>query len=86
MLTCNDCAHWEACRNILEAFNPEYKNKNIIIHEICEKFQNKEDFVKVVRCKDCIYHDNEKYCYRCDWYVDNNMNDDDYCSYGERRE
>lgn len=80
MMSCNDCAHWEACRNILEAFNPEYKNKNIIIHDTCEKFKNKEDFVKVVRCKDCIY-----YGYLCDWHVEGYMNDDDYCSHGEER-
>ena len=58
---------------------------NIIIDE-----QPPVDAVEVVRCKDCILfcpeeirklYDTEKYCMRTGWLC----NDDDFCSYGERR-
>ena len=42
---------------------------------------------ELVRCKDCKYYDNEPYgdvvmCYRGLGWTD----DDDYCSFGERRD
>lgn len=43
------------------------------------------DAVEVVRCKDCKQFYATKHCYMCHWW---NMvvRDDDFCSYGERRE
>ena len=48
-----------------------------------------EDIVKVVRCKECKYRDtnygiadNDE----CRWLPDERPNDDDFCSFGERRE
>lgn len=37
----------------------------------------------VVRCKDCLHHDGNKYCdliNQAGWY------DEDFCSYGERKD
>ena len=55
------------------------------------------DAVEVVRCKDCKwYKESEflkpiKFCYRLkhpveDRHIGYNFSDDDYCSYGERKE
>lgn len=46
------------------------------------------DAVEVVRCRDCKY--NPRYCDdweedHCVWMYDQMPEDDDYCSYGERR-
>ena len=41
-----------------------------------------EDFVKVVRCKDCYYFTSGKYC---GLNTGEATNEDDYCSYGVRR-
>ncbi len=46
------------------------------------------DAVEVVRCKDCIYYDWKGYrqgCGQCQWSFAV-VEDDDYCSKGERRE
>lgn len=39
------------------------------------------DAVPVVRCRDCVYW-NDRWCYINDGYFE----DDDFCSYGERKE
>ena len=48
-----------------------------------------EDVREVVLCKDCIYwqDNNDGYPHEeCRWGHDETPNEDDYCSYGERRE
>ena len=47
MVTCKDCIHFDACRNILELFAPKYKGKNMTFTKRCAKFKNKADFVEV---------------------------------------
>jgi hypothetical protein len=50
------------------------------------------DAVPVVRCKDCKFKNTSWYDKRdmleefCRWDRDESPNDDDYCSYGERKE
>ena len=46
------------------------------------------DLVPVVRCKDCKYWDNGNLSFECPWdYGRHGSSDeDDFCSYGERRE
>lgn len=47
------------------------------------------DMVAVVRCKDCRYRFYDKYndCYMCDRHeYGESFEDDDFCSWGERRE
>lgn len=58
----------------------------------CRYFEEKEDVVPVVRCKDCKYYkaqkqsvnwkNKKKYCCRV---VALKVNENDYCSYGERK-
>lgn len=48
------------------------------------------DAVEVVRCKDCKYRCNGKDCYHplllsWSWGAIRNVKDDDFCSYGERK-
>ena len=45
------------------------------------------DVVPVVRCKDCKHYDGD-FCNSHQWWNDDSfitVDDDDYCSYGERR-
>lgn len=46
------------------------------------------DAVSVVRCKDCKYRtvDNDVARYNCGLHLVVNLNDNDFCSRGERRE
>lgn len=49
---------------------------------------NSKDLVPVVRCRDCKYWDNGNLSFECPWdYGRHGSSDeDDFCSYGERRE
>lgn len=84
--TCNDCIHYDACKNILLNSKPEYKNKNLIVTGVCKLFKNKADFVEVVRCGQCKYwklnpHNlHGGYCRHCE-----GASIDHFCSYGERK-
>lgn len=61
-------------------------------HEKCMELEilKRENMVEVVRCKDCKYwqeyqeghYPNEL----CPWDKNETTDEDDYCSYGERRE
>ena len=57
-----------------------------IVHviDVLEQIMNTPtvDAVEVVRCKDCKYHDNEENLPICIIGAEDN----DYCSWGERRE
>lgn len=60
----------------------------ISLRDAREKISNfpAADVVAVVRCKDCIHRDPEDK--RCDcgcWHVPFTVDDDDFCSCGERR-
>lgn len=58
--------------------------------EMCEVYEryNKGDLVPVVRCKDCKYTtiDNDVVRRNCGLHLVVNLNDDDFCSRGERKE
>ena len=60
--------------------------ENVSLEE-ADEYLGKYDYVRVVRCKDCEFTDESLdgdysyWCLRHGSYV----NDDDYCSYGERR-
>lgn len=48
-----------------------------------------EDLVKVVRCKDCKYYQDNNNGYphnECKWRQDETPDADDFCSYGERKD
>ena len=46
-MTCKDCIHWDACKNLLEKIAPAYKGKNLVFSFACNHFKNKADYVKV---------------------------------------
>lgn len=81
---CKECIHCEVCDYWEKEAYPndcEYNDG-----EPCEYFKSAADVAHVVRCKDCIisyYHsDGDFVCGRTGVNVD----DDDFCSYGERRD
>ena len=48
-----------------------------------------QDYVKVVRCKDCCHrvHDEERHLYYCEkYYGQGDVSDENFCQWGERRE
>lgn len=88
-MTCKDCLYQKTCH-----FEAHYLDRKTWgkykdgVEKSCPDFQNKTDFVKVVRCKDCkaakslIFFDGFYFCrkYRvC-------RNEDDFCSRGKRRD
>ena len=59
------------------------------IEKRCPSFKNKADFVEVVRCRECVYLEEPNYgclvCGRTDG-LSIFPAEDDFCSYGVRRE
>lgn len=71
MATCKDCMNYGGCTS------EWHKLSKVDIEHLCCNFKNKTDFVEVVRCKDCWKR--YKHCF------DKTLEDNDYCSYGERK-
>lgn len=85
MAKCKDCIHFPICE--------PYTDPNESYPEVggCSAFKGKDAFVEVVRCKDCEYCQKYPAGYFCydprDKYTDSvEVKEDDFCSYGERRE
>ena len=82
-MTCKDCVHEKVC------IDKHYYDEDSILS--CNDFKNKADFVEVVRCKDCKYRKKDKlfvsghYCYLRPVNGGRFCEDDDFCSYGERK-
>ena len=95
MANCKDCICYESCKDWAE----QYEDKEFPYRE-CSFFKPKADVVEVVRCKDCrsweevgvdpITSYRFGYCRHYQWqdreYSDRETNDNDFCSYGERKE
>ena len=79
-MTCKDCIHFEVCPM---ADDTEYISEDVL-KEDCHDFKNKADFVEVVRCRECGFYQNGEYKNFCR-KTGFETNDDDFCSYGERR-
>ena len=89
MATCKDCLHHKAC----SADNENYFMLIgcVNVESNCIDFVDKSNFVEVVRCKDCKHCRNSVYP-----FIDHTLREckvwksatreDDFCSYGERRE
>ena len=83
MAKCKDCIHFPVCE--------PHTDPNESYPEVggCPAFKNKDAFVEVVRCRDCIYaersEDGDLYC---DGPIGifGTVGFNDFCSYGERRE
>lgn len=85
--TCSDCIHADVCEQ-----NPLYTEFSRDNPAYCEGFKDKSKLVAVVRCKDCQQFEptcpGYGYCYHWDYeegMSPNEVEDDDFCSYGERR-
>ena len=78
---CKKCFHFQVCANVLQ--------NDLFIREVMlgEKEPECKQFVEVVRCKDCKY----RYTFSsghtiCNLHFPYLAKDNDFCSYGERRE
>lgn len=80
-MTCKDCIHYDVCVIVENSAN---KDKEDYYTEFgCDDFKNKADYVEVVRCKDCIYHNVAP----CPMRLSLNWTDDyDFCNFGNRGE
>lgn len=76
MSVCGKCLYNKNCQ-----FLAKYK----IEPDGCTAFRNAEDFVSVVRCRNCIHLFSIIFGSYCQ-LLGKQMDKDDYCSYGERRE
>ena len=80
MLTCKDCIHFDACI-IMEysSYDPAYYQEFG-----CDGFKNKADVVEVVRCKDCVYSNENGTT--CHYSVGRDTKPNGFCSDDERGE
>ena len=79
MTICKQCVHYLVCMH----YSPERKK--------CTQFKDSTNYVEVVRCKDCKHRYNGKDCTHplllsYSWGAIRNVKDDDFCSYGERKD
>ena len=87
--TCEDCVGYQFCSSYYT--ESEIKDVSIggDIRNLCGWFEDKENFVEVVRCKDCKFYEKAEYDEGfktvCRLYK-RQMQENDYCSYGERKE
>ena len=88
MSLCNLCFHGDVCGD-RRTISFDVENKLIF----CNDFKSREEYVKVVRCKDCKHYSKDgNWCHRNSHFDDdvysmnwNDFGDDDFCSYGERK-
>lgn len=80
--TCYDCIHLAACYKI------EHYGRDMGTNTPCDLYIGISDRIEVVKCKDCknyeIGKDYEPYCNHINGLDE--AKDNDFCSYGERRE
>lgn len=92
-----DCEAREAIDMAIEALSAdvEIPSDKTVVHietyrRLYEKYVDlKNNAVKVIKCKNCRHRFYDKYndCYMCDRHeYGESFEDDDYCSWGERRE
>ena len=78
-MTCNDCLHRKACGDELEE-----------CAEKCKFFLNRDEYVRVVRCKDCAFATDEGmsgiYCDHPDHRNPVGCRETDFCDEGIRRD
>ncbi len=85
-MTCKDCIYFKRCVVLgveLDMHHNKEAEKN------CRHFKNKADFAEVVRCKECKWRGSEECAmfYECGCGEQHTWEtDDDFCSYGERKE
>lgn len=86
-MTCNDCINFDVCIARGDIATKELLDGAEID---CDFFKNKADYVEVVRCKDCRFWGGVTFGYICrrfsGSYIRNETRENDFCSYGERRD
>ena len=94
MAECKRCLYFDICKMYADDVRGDYEDD--CLFEDCLNFKNKDDFVEVVRCKDCKYFNGkiDVLCERCGdidepcggcHYYGSCTYDDGYCHHGERR-
>ena len=94
MATCKECIHFDVCEPFANPDKPQSEDNG------CYGFKSKDEFVQVVRCKDCKhYHKDTGWCDEHSHFVNLDgeachpwesaewkmFDEDDFCSNGERR-
>ena len=88
MATCKYCLHFNDC---LSYGKTRYYGENSACNDVqkrCQYFKNKENFVEVCRCKDCLYFEYIVGSYGiCEHWHANSQDifDLNYCGYAEPR-
>lgn len=84
--TCMDCLHYYACIPYAEDMGADYDWQIRWVKD-CENFEDRTMYVKIVPCKACEHFNKEEHgceIHGHDGYA--YVYDDDFCSYGERRQ
>lgn len=91
-MTCKECIHEKVCDALIKSGCP-YLDEEIPADVFCMEFRNTADVSEVVRCKDCVWWEARTFgstIGRCEnprnGLVSEYSEDDDFCSYGERKE
>ena len=83
MATCKECIHETVCSALIEKGLP-WSDGEYPAEAFCMPFRNKNNFVEVVRCKDCIAREefapNKFHCTNTGYYC----GETGYCSDGVR--
>ena len=88
MVTCKNCLHFDVCRDYYNEMPTDCEKMDFLTTECNGHYKDKSEYVKVVRCRDCVhYKATDTGCW-CDMAL--NLNDaavtpQHYCSKGERR-
>lgn len=80
MKECKDCIHYEACGYRVT------EETDMSVKGCATGFKDSEEYVEVVRCKDCRYSREDPLTpdmYGCTFYRDMRKGDD-FCNYGEK--
>lgn len=96
-MTCKDCLYCEVCKDRVAQLGYDFDENGQIPScgcEVARGFKNKAEFVEVVRCKECKrYEKVEYFSYDSEDATKNvcrllsrQMQEDDFCSYGERKD
>lgn len=75
--------------DVLSLLKEQEKTRKFYAEKCDELYAVAKSRVEVVRCKDCVYwqDNNEGYPHKdCKWREDETPDPDDYCSAGERKE
>lgn len=75
------------CNCVYEPFCSMLNGADIVLPTPCEYRKDNTNFVEVVRCRDCMFkQDPKQYGELQCVLLDIPMNNDNFCSYGRRKE